>query len=219
MSHSGSERIIIVGGGGFGRELVSHVGDAHRAGMLPPLGGYLDDAGDVMAAFGHYGHVAFLGALDGYQPRPGDLFTLAVGAPRTKKLIAERLKARGARFATVIHPSAITSPTCRMGEGVIVGTHAGPGVDTVLGDFVTLNSYSGVGHDASIGNYTTVSGHVDVTGGTEIGEGVFIGSNASILPRVRIGDWASIGAGSIVYRTIKAGSTVYAPPAKLLKRG
>lgn len=213
-----SERIIIVGGGGFGRELVSHVGDAHRAGMLPPLGGYVDDAGDVLAAFGHYGHVPFLGTLDGYQPRPGDLFTLAVGAPRTKKLIAERLRVRGARFATVVHPSAVTSPTCRMGEGVIVGTHAGPGVDTRLSDFVTLNSYSGIGHDASLGAYTTISGHVDITGGAEIGEGVFIGSTASILPGVRIGDWANVGAGSIVYRTVKPGQTVYAPPAKLLKR-
>lgn len=213
-----TDRIIIVGGGGFGRELVAHVGDAHRAGMLAPLGGYIDDAGDVMAAFGHYGDVAFLGTLDSYQPQPSDLFTLAVGAPRTKQAIVQRLRARGARFATVIHPSAITSPTCLMGEGVIIGTHAGPGVDTVLGDFVTLNSYSGVGHDARIGAYTTLSGHVDVTGGTQIGEGVFIGSNASILPRVKIGDWASVGAGSMVYRSIKAGTTVYAPPAKLLKR-
>lgn len=213
-----TERIIIVGGGGFGRELVSHVGDAHRAGLLPQLGGYLDDAGPVLAAFGYYGDVEFLGTLDEYQPQAHDLFTLAVGNPRTKKHIAERLRTRGARFATVVHPSAITSTTCRMGEGVIVGTHAGPGVDTRLGNFVTLNSYSGIGHDASIGDFTTISGHVDITGGTQIGEGVFIGSNASILPRVKIGDWASIGAGSIVYRTIKAGSTVYAPPAKLLKR-
>ncbi|HEX8384143.1 MAG TPA: NeuD/PglB/VioB family sugar acetyltransferase [Sphingomonas sp.] len=214
-----SERIIIVGGGGFGRELVSHVGDAHRAGMLPGLGGYLDDAGDVLAAFGHYAHVPWLGRLDDYRPEPGDLFTLAVGAPRTKKALAERLRTRGARFATVIHPSAVTSPTAKLGEGVIVGTHAGPGVDTVLGDFVTLNSYSGIGHDAAVGDFTTISGHVDITGGTQIGEGVFIGSNSSILPRVRIGDWANVGAGSIVYRTIKSGQTVYAPPAKLLKKG
>lgn len=213
------ERIIIIGGGGFGRELVSHVGDAHRTGMLPPLGGYLDDAGHLLAAFGHYAEVPYLGTVDAYQPRSNDLFTLAIGAPRAKKAIAERLKTRGARFATVIHPSVITSKTCRMGEGVIVGTHAGPGVDTRIGNFVTLNSYSGVGHDAVIGDYTTISGHVDITGGTTIGEGVFIGSAASILPRVRVGDWASIGAGSMVYRTIKPGATVYASPAKLLKPG
>jgi len=211
-------RVIIVGGGGFGRELVSHVGDAHRAGMLPPLGGYVDDAGDVLAAFGHYGHVPYLGSLDDLRPGPDDLFTLAVGSPRTKKLLAERLRTRGAQFATVIHPSAITSPTSRIGEGAIVGTHAGPGVDTRIGDFVTINSYSGIGHDAVIGDFTTLSGHVDVTGGAVIGEGVFIGSKASILPRVKVGDWASIGAGSLVYRTVAAGATVYAAPAKLLRR-
>ena len=84
---------------------------------------------------------------------------------------------------------------------------------------MTINSYSGIGHDARIGDYTTVSGHVDITGGADIGMGVFIGSTASILPRVRIGDWASVGAGSVVYRTVKPGATVYAPAAKLLKRG
>lgn len=213
------ERIIIVGGGGFGRELVAHVGDCHRSGILPPLGGYLDDAGDVMAAFGHYGDVAWLGVLHDYQPQPGDLFTVAVGSPKTKRAVVAQLKERGARFATIIHPSAVTSPTASMGEGVIVGTHAGPGVDTRIGDFVTINSYSGIGHDAWIGDYTTISGHVDVTGGTRIGSDVFIGSNASVLPRVTVGDGASIGAGSMVYRSIKPGATVYAPPAKLLKRG
>ncbi|WP_374945174.1 NeuD/PglB/VioB family sugar acetyltransferase [Sphingomonas sp.] len=212
------DRIVIVGGGGFGRELISHVTDCHRAGMLPAVGGYLDDAGDVLTPFGHYDQ-PWLGALDDYRPHPGDLFVLAVGAPRTKRVVAAKLRTRGARFATVIHPTAATSPTARMGEGVIVGTHAGPGVDTMIGDFVTINSYSGVGHDATIGDYTTISGHVDITGGTLIGNDVFIGSNASILPRVKIGDGASIGAGSIVYRTIKPGQTVYAPPAKLLKRG
>lgn len=213
-----SEQVIIVGGGGFGRELISHVTDCHRAGRLPPVGGYLDDLGDVLAPFGHY-EVPYLGRIDDYEPREGDLLTLAVGSPKGKRAISARLKVRGGRFATVVHPSAIESPTCRMGEGVIVGTHAGPGVDTMLGDFVTLNSYSGIGHDAVIGAFTTISGHCDITGGAQIGEDVFIGSNASILPGVNIGDRASVGAGSIVYRTIKAGATVYAPPAKLLKRG
>lgn len=212
-----SEQVVIVGGGGFGRELISHVTDCHRAGSQPAVGGYVDDGGDVLAAFGHY-DLPWLGGLDDYQPQPGDRLVIAIGSPKTKRAVVAKLKARGAVFATIVHPSAVTSPTARMGEGVIVGTHAGPGVDTVIGDFVTINSYSGVGHDARIGDYTTISGHVDITGGTLIGSDVFIGSNASILPRVRIGDGASIGAGSIVYRTIKPGATVYAPPAKLLKR-
>jgi sugar O-acyltransferase (sialic acid O-acetyltransferase NeuD family) len=214
---SAGERVIVVGGGGFGRELISHVTDCHRAGRLPAVGGYLDDAGDVLAAFGHY-NLPWLGRIDDYQPQPGDLFTLAIGSPKGKRAVSGRLKARGARFATVVHPSVIESPTCRMGEGVVVGTHAGPGVDTLLGDFVALNSFSGLGHDAVVGEFTTISGHVDVTGGVQIGSEVFIGSNASILPGVTIGDGASVGAGSIVYRTIKPGATVYAPPAKLLKR-
>jgi sugar O-acyltransferase (sialic acid O-acetyltransferase NeuD family) len=211
-----TDRVIIVGGGGFGRELISMATDAHRAGLLPPVGGYLDDAGDVLKQFPHY-DLPWLGKIDDYQPQPGDLFTLAIGSPKGKRALSDRLKVRGARFAQVIHPTSLTSPTCRMGEGVVIATFTGPGIDTRIGAFVTINSFSSIGHDASIGDFTTLSGHVDVLGGAEVGADVFIGSTASILPGVRIGDGANIGAGSIVYRSVKPGATVYAPPAKLLK--
>lgn len=209
-------RIIVVGGGGFGRELISMATDCFRAGLIPEVAGYLDDAGEVLKPFGHY-TLPWLGRIDDFEPQEGDLLTLAIGSPKGKRVIAERLRTRGARFAQVIHPSSLTSPTSQMGEGVVIATYTGPGIDTKIGAFVTINSFSSIGHDASIGDFTTLSGHVDILGGAEVGSDVFIGSTASILPGVRIGNGANIGAGSIVYRSVKPGATVYAPPAKLLK--
>ncbi|HEX8449133.1 MAG TPA: NeuD/PglB/VioB family sugar acetyltransferase [Allosphingosinicella sp.] len=208
-------RIVIVGGGGFGRELISHVTDCHEAGRLPAVGGYIDDGGEVLAPLGY--DLPWLGPIEDYRPSPGDLCVLAIGSSTAKRAVVGKLKARGAAFATMVHPSSVASRRTTMGEGVIIGTHAGAGVDTRIGDFVTINSYSALGHDASVGSYTTLSSHVDVTGYVQIGADVFIGSNATILPNVRIGDGASIGAGSVVYRSVGAGKTVFAPPAKLLK--
>jgi len=37
------------------------------------------------------------------------------------------------------------------------------------------------------------------------------------VPKIKIGDGATIGAGSIVYRSVPAGATMYAAPAKRLK--
>jgi serine acetyltransferase len=44
-----------------------------------------------------------------------------------------------------------------------------------------------------------------------------IGSNAVLVPRIKIGNGATIGAGSVIYRSVPAGATMFAPPAKMLK--
>lgn len=210
-------QLIIVGGGGFGRELMSFAHDCHEAGQLPRVGGYLDDRGSsVLAELGYT--TAWLGTVDDYVPRPGDLFALGIGSPEGKREVVERLKRRGAEFARVIHPTAlVTSRTC-IGEGSILGPFTGSGTDTEIGRFVTVNSYSGFGHDSSVGDFSTISAHVDIMGYASLGERVFVGSNASILPKVKVGAGARIGAGAMVYRTVPADGTAYAPPAKLLRK-
>lgn len=213
---STNPRVVIVGGGGFGRELIGHVTQSHRAGTLPAVGGYLDDGGDVLAAFGHY-NVPWLGSIEDYQPRGGDLLALAVGSPRGKRRVVERLKVRGGCFTSVIPPSAITSLTSKIGEGCVFSSFSGPGIDSRIGDFVTVNAYSGIGHDGEVGDYTTISSHVDVLGGAKIGADVFIGSSAVLFANIRVGDGATVGAGCIVYRSVPAGATIYAPPAKRLR--
>lgn len=210
-----TDRIIIVGGGGFGRELIMHAGDAHAAGRGPAVLGYLDDAGDVLRPLGY--DLEWLGRVSEYNPRPGDLFALGLGGVDLKRRAVERLRAVGGEFATIIHPTSLVTTRTSIGQGVILGPFTGTGTDTRIGDFVTMNSYSGLGHDAEIGSYTTLSAHVDIMGHARIGSGVLIGSRASILPKVKVGDGAKIGAGAVVYRSVPAGATAYARPAKLLR--
>lgn len=208
-------RIIIVGGGGFGRELIVHASDAHTAGRGPAVTGYLDDAGDVLRPLGY--DLEWLGRVSDYTPRTGDLFALGLGGIDAKRRTVERLSAVGGEFATVIHPTSLVTNRTKIGRGVILGPFTGTGTDTQIGDFVTINSYSGLGHDAEIGSYTTLSAHVDVMGHARIGSGVLVGSRASILPKVKVGDGAKIGPGAVVYRSVPSGATAYAPPAKLLR--
>lgn len=211
-------RIVIVGGGGFGREVLYFVGDCHRAGRTPAAGGYLDDGGsEVLARMGY--DLPWLGSIADYVPGSGDLLALAIGSPAGKRKVVERLKTRGGVFAQIIHPTAITSGRVAIGEGVVLCPFTGAGTDTRIGDFVTVNSYAGLGHDASVGDFTTLSSHVDVMGFAQVGDDVFVGSSASILPKVKIGAGARVSAGATVYRSVPAGATVYTPPAKLLKTG
>ncbi len=212
---SEGRRAVIVGAGGFGREVLSWALDCHEAGRLPPVGGFIDDQEEAMPGF----DVLRLGAISDYAPVPGDRFIVAVGKPSTKRRLVEMLKARGAEFATLIHPRAVVTRSASLGEGVIMTPFTMANPSAVAERFVTLISFSGLGHDARAGEFTTISSHVDVTGFAELGRDVFVASGARILPRVKVGDGATIGAGAVVMRRVKPGATVYAEPAKLLFKG
>ena len=207
-------RLVIAGGGGFGREVAAWAAHAHQAGLLPPVAGFIDDRlpePPLQSA-------AYLGTISSFSPGQGDLVILAVGHPATKAVIANSLRERGAQFARLIHPSAVQGGSNAIGEGVIMAPFSMNTVDTKMGDFVTLLSFSGLGHDAAVGSFSTISSHVDIMGGASLGERVFIGSGARVMPRIRVGDDAVIGAGAVALRRVKRGATLYVPPAKLLTR-
>lgn len=209
------KNIIIVGAGRFARELLCWLEDS-----LDPaserIAGLLDDTLAPAPMLEDEYRYPLLGAIAAYSLGPDDVFVLAVGAPAARLAIAEGLAARGARFHTLIHPSAIVARTARLGRGAVVCPFALVSAGSRVGDFVTINSYASVGHDAVLGNGCTLSPHVDLTGAVQLGVAVMVGSGASVLPRVQVGDGATVGAGAVVMRRVAAGATVYAPPAKTL---
>lgn len=212
-----NERVVLIGGGGFCRELYFWVADCHAAGRLPPIGGYLDDYGPSLEGL-DYPDLPWLGRPEDYVPRSGDRFLLAVGSPSAKRILHAKLSTRGAQFVQMIHPDTRLLRTATLGEGVILCPQTAVGPDAVVDRFVTFNASSGTGHDARIGEFSTISSLVDVTGYVQIGKDVMVGDSAVILPKTRIGDGAVIGAGAVVYRSVPAGATAYAAPAKIMKR-
>lgn len=211
-------RTILAGGGGFCRELIFWIMETAAAGRISPLGGYLDDAGDTLAEF-DYPEAPWLGGITDYVPRSGDAFVLAIGTPRIKRRVQQTLADKGGRFATLIHPTSRVVRTATIQEGAIFCPGAAAGADSHIGRFVTFNAVCGAGHDAVVGDFSTISSAVDITGGVRIGEDVMIGSGVTFLPGVKVGNGAVIGAGSVVYRSVPAGATVYAAPAKRLRLG
>lgn len=206
------DRLIIVGAGGFGRELYFWARDCHQAGSVPPLAGFIDDVIDALPGY----DMSRLGTIQDYQPQAGDQFVVALGEPAKKRKVVEMLQGRGARFATLIHPTTTVVATASIGEGVIMCPFAMAMPDSKAERFVTILNYGGIGHDAVAGEFTTLSSLVDVTGNVKIGKDVSIGSGARLLPGIKVGDGATIGAGAVVVRSVKPGTTVFAAPAKTL---
>jgi sugar O-acyltransferase (sialic acid O-acetyltransferase NeuD family) len=207
------ERLIIARAGNFGRELISWAMDCHEAGRLPPIGGFIDEVVQELPG------IPRLGGFYDYAPRAGDLFLICTGEPAVKKGMVESLRERGARFASLIHPTVVLGRTAKHGVGMIMCPYSMNTVDCVAGDFVTMLSFSGLAHDCVAGDFTTISTHVDVMGHVTLGSEVFVGSGARIMPHVRIGDRARIGAGAVVVRNVKPDSTVFTAPAKVLRSG
>lgn len=208
------KRILIAGAGGFGREVYYWMLQHPDCGREWEIGGFIDD--NPLALDGFNFPAQIVGTINDYNPRPDELLVCGIGRAKHKRPICEALKAKGARFMTFVHPSAIIGGDVEMGEGVFICPGVIVSCCIKIGAFVMLNLGTTVGHDAKIGAYSSLSAHCDITGFCVVGESVFMGSRATLIPSSKVGDGAVIGAGAVVIRPVKAGATVVGNPAREL---
>jgi sugar O-acyltransferase (sialic acid O-acetyltransferase NeuD family) len=208
------KRVLILGAGGFGREMYHWLLHHPDAGRAWEVGGYIDDRPNALEGFEL--PVRIVSTVKDYIPGANDLLVCAIGQPKLKRPLCEDLRRRGAKFLTFVHPSVVMGGKVELGEGVVLC----PGVVVTsfvrLGDMVMVNCCSSVGHDVEIGAYTTLCGHCDITGHCVLGESVFVGSGASVIPGVKVGNGAVVGAGSVVIRAVKDGASVFGNPASTM---
>ena len=208
------KRLIIVGAGGFGREVLAWARDCEQAGAEWRVGGFLDDDPNVLESFDT--GVPLLGTIDEYQPSEGDVFVTAFGSPSVKRACVEKLN-KNAVFVNVIHPTVVIGPRVTLGVGIVICPYCVLTTDIDVGDHTALNIRCSIGHDASIGRCCQLSSFCDVTGGVTLEDDVFLGSHVSVLPRVVVERGAIIGAGSVAISRVKAETTVMGVPARVLK--
>lgn len=208
-----SKRIVIVGAGGLGREVLALV----RA--LPewePIG-FLDDnipKGTTIAGLSILGNVSDAGRLEG---KPA--FVIAIGEPRTKRAIAESLMASGCVFPVLVHPAAVlmNRQTISIEHGTVIGAGVALTTDIQIGPHVLLNLNATVGHDVKIGAFSSIMPGVNLAGAVEIGTEALIGAGANLRNGVRVGNGAIVGMGAAVIRNVDNHSTVVGVPARAIR--
>lgn len=210
-------RLLIIGAGGFGREVAAWAWHVRPEAREWDSMAFLDANPAALAGMdGFDGIMEVVGDPATYEPLPTDRFVCGIGHPRTKLTLCRALLDRGAHFINLIHPSSVIGVGNRFGIGTVICALCVVTSNVYFGDFVTLNASSTVGHDARLGDGCMLSGHADVTGYATLGEGVFVGSHGCVLPSVVVGDYAIVGAGSVATRKVKPHTTVFGVPARKL---
>ena len=207
------KKIIIAGAGGFGRELLQWIKDINKVTPTWEILGFIDD--NLNALDGVEIDYGVIGTIKDWVPKEDEEFALAFGSPELKRKIVSILKEKGAKFATIIHPTALLSEFAHYGEGFIMFPYSKLSCNSTVGEFVTLLS-TPIGHDNVIGDYTVISGGCNIVRNVKIGKDVFIAAGVAVAQDVVIGDGAYLGLGSVVIKDVKQGATVFGNPARVV---
>lgn len=205
------KKLVIVGASGFGRELVQWIDDINKVEPTWEVLGFIDDNLDALKS--SRCEYKILGTIQDWAPVEDVFLVCALAFPDVKAKVVSMLKGKGAKFATIIHPTALISKYAEIGEGVVITPRSNVNVDAKVGNFVSILG-SGIGHDAIVGDYSTLSGRCSINGHVQIGSKVYMACGVSVAPSKKIGDGAHVGMGSVVITNIKSGVHVFGNPAK-----
>ena len=195
------KNLIVVGGGGFSLELVDYLTRDEFFLENFKLKGVLDD--NLVES-----NLPYLGKIDDYSIKYNDYFIIAIGNISDRKNVFDKLKSKGGKFYTYIHPSAFVANSSRLGEGCIVAPFTIINAFAHVGDNVVLNVHSSVGHESSIGDNTIFSPYSAANGCSNIGANCFLGTRSTIFPGVSVGSMSIVDSHSYVKKDVDDKSIV-----------
>lgn len=205
------KKIIIVGAGGFGQELLQWIKDINKVEKKWEILGFIDD--NLNALANSKCDYKVVGTIKDWQPKEDEVFALAMGSPALKRKIVALMKEKGAKFESIIHPTAMLSEFAEHGEGLIMFPGSKLSCNSTVGEHVTILSTL-VGHDTLIGDYTVISGGCNIVRNVKIGNDVFLAAGVCIAQDITIGDGAYLGLGSVILKDVAPGATMFGNPAR-----
>ncbi|WP_336175049.1 acetyltransferase [Alloalcanivorax xenomutans] len=202
--------IIIVGYGGFGREVFWLARDCGRDVL-----GFLDDSEPA----GDYGRYKVLGPVKDWLNFSDIEFVVAIGNPRTRKKVVSIMEENGQPdYATLIHPTVVMDlATVKIGEGTMICAGCVGTVDFELGKHVIVNLKCTLAHDDVIGDFVTIAPLTAISGNVTLNDGVEVGTGAALRQGVTMASGAMLGMGGSLTKDAEPNTIYVGSPAKPFK--
>lgn len=209
------KKLVIVGGGGFAREILWLIEEINRASHhhdspYQVLGFITNDGASQVNGIPVLGDDQWAFANLDKNTR----FVLAVGASELRARLAATWVSQGYHPLRLVHPSVIMSDEVQLGPGAVVCAGAVITVNVRMGAFCLVNLNATIGHDCVLGDFVTLHPGAHLSGGVEVGEGASLGTGAVVLPGVKVGARSQVGAGAVVTEDLAGDATYVGIPAR-----
>ena len=210
------KQIVIIGAGGFGREVQWLIERINEQNMTWEIKGYIDDGVEIGTQINGY---TVLGGVQTLLNRKEKISVVcAIGSAKTRKRIIDKLSSDdNLEFPNLIDPNVQMSRYVNLGKGNIICAGNILTTNITVKDFTILNCGCTIGHDAVINSFVTVYPSVNISGCVIIGENVEVGTGTQIIQGKNICANAIVGAGSVVVKDIENEGTYVGVPAKPIK--
>lgn len=206
------KNLLIIGASGFGIDVFQFA--MQSIGYLTEFQfkGFLDIDKNALSHLPNLPQV--LCSEDEYIIQDDDVFVCSIGNVILKKRIIDKMKKRGAKFATLIHNNATVMHGSTIGEGSILLKNSFIGSNAKIGEHTLIQLSTIIGHDCEIGDFCRIDCNVVCVGGVKVKNNVTIHTSSVINHKVTIDKNATVGACSFVIRNVKEGITVFGVPAR-----
>ena len=204
--------VVILGTGGLGRETLWGARLMAGVEVLGLLTSESAEHGSELSG------VPVLGDEDWLSAHPDVEVACAVGNPRERRQVAQRLQAGRTRFATLVHPSAQIAEAAKLGAGSIVGARAVITTQVAIGEHAVIGAGAIVSHDCVLEDFATLSPGATLAGLSRVDEAAEIGPGAILGRGARVGRGAVVGANSLVLGHVPPNLVVIGSPAREIRR-
>lgn len=145
------------------------------------------------------------------------LVVVAIGNNTVRQKLQLKLAQIGYSATTLIHPSAVISPSAKIGRGTVVMAGAVINANVSVGDGCLINTGSTIDHDCTLGNFVHISPGANLAGNVVVGKCSWVGIGAAIIQGVTIADQVQFGANTTVISDIAEAGLYVGSPAKRIK--
>lgn len=135
----------------------------------------------------------------------------SIGRPDKRAQLFKKFKAKGYRFAIVIHPTAILAGGVVLGEGAQIMAGVVIQTGSSVGENTIINTRASIDHDCLIGAHVHIAPGVVLSGGVTVGDQTHIGTGAVVVQGRKIGRGCFIKAQTLVRKNLTAGEVAHAP--------